>query len=248
MTRWKGRWWRCDRAFVIHIGTGAARWLRWPWARSLWARRHGARRRGSSLRRGTRQRPPSAGRTACPRGQLPVPPLPADKDAFGRALGRTSVAMCAVTDIGFAQSLVKKAGGGGRRGLRRGGRRRWTSRPSAPGNGKRSRCRREEPAAGKRRVHRQAAGGTGAPAGRPSGTGAQTAPAADRPDRVYKERSSRDAKSRRPQRKEAPGQRYENALPVKKGREAGSRPASKEEHSAARKRRDQLEMEVALFG
>ena len=35
-------------------------------------------------------------------------PFPADKDAFGRALGRTSVAMCAVTDIGFAQSLVKK--------------------------------------------------------------------------------------------------------------------------------------------
>ena len=35
-------------------------------------------------------------------------PFPADKDAFGRALGRTSVAMCAVTDIGFAQSLVRK--------------------------------------------------------------------------------------------------------------------------------------------
>ena len=47
---------------------------------------------------------------------------------------------------------------------------------------------------------------------------------ADRPDRVYKERSSRDAKSRRPQRKEAPGQRYENALPVKKGK--GSRKPS----------------------
>ena len=35
-------------------------------------------------------------------------PFPADKEDFGRALGRTSVAMCAVTDIGFAQSLVKK--------------------------------------------------------------------------------------------------------------------------------------------
>jgi len=35
-------------------------------------------------------------------------PFPADKETFGRALGRTSVAMCAVTDIGFAQSLVKK--------------------------------------------------------------------------------------------------------------------------------------------
>ena len=34
--------------------------------------------------------------------------VPADKDALGRALGRTSCAMCAVTDIGFAQSLVQK--------------------------------------------------------------------------------------------------------------------------------------------
>lgn len=42
------------------------------------------------------------------RGSCLCLPFPADKDAFGRALGRTSVAMCAVTDIGFAQSLVKK--------------------------------------------------------------------------------------------------------------------------------------------
>ena len=34
--------------------------------------------------------------------------IPADKDALGRALGRTSCAMCAVTDIGFAQSMVQK--------------------------------------------------------------------------------------------------------------------------------------------
>ena len=34
--------------------------------------------------------------------------LPVDKDALGRSLGRSSVAMCAVTDIGFAESLVKK--------------------------------------------------------------------------------------------------------------------------------------------
>ena len=34
--------------------------------------------------------------------------LPADKDALGRSLGRSSVAMCAVTDIGFAESLVRK--------------------------------------------------------------------------------------------------------------------------------------------
>ena len=34
--------------------------------------------------------------------------IPADKDSLGSALGRSSVAMCAVTDIGFAEALVKK--------------------------------------------------------------------------------------------------------------------------------------------
>ena len=34
--------------------------------------------------------------------------LPADKDALGRSLGRSSVAMCAVTDIGFAGAIAKK--------------------------------------------------------------------------------------------------------------------------------------------
>ena len=35
-------------------------------------------------------------------------PFPAGKDVFGRSLGRTSVAMCALTDIGFAEAIVKK--------------------------------------------------------------------------------------------------------------------------------------------
>lgn len=34
--------------------------------------------------------------------------VPADKDALGSCLGRTSVAMAAVTDIGFAEAIVKK--------------------------------------------------------------------------------------------------------------------------------------------
>ena len=34
--------------------------------------------------------------------------VPADKDALGRALGRSSVAMCAVTEIGLAGAIVKK--------------------------------------------------------------------------------------------------------------------------------------------
>ncbi len=34
--------------------------------------------------------------------------IPADKDDLGRSLGRSSVAMCAVTEIGFAGAIVKK--------------------------------------------------------------------------------------------------------------------------------------------
>ena len=34
--------------------------------------------------------------------------IPADKDALGRAVGRTSCAMLAVTDIGFAEAIAKK--------------------------------------------------------------------------------------------------------------------------------------------
>lgn len=41
-------------------------------------------------------------------GSCPLLTLPADKDDLGRALGRTSCAMCAVTDIGFAGALAKK--------------------------------------------------------------------------------------------------------------------------------------------
>ena len=35
-------------------------------------------------------------------------PIPAEKDDMGRVLGRTSCAMCAVTEIGFACAIVKK--------------------------------------------------------------------------------------------------------------------------------------------
>ncbi len=34
--------------------------------------------------------------------------VPADKESLGRCLGRTSVAMAAITDIGFAEAVVKK--------------------------------------------------------------------------------------------------------------------------------------------
>lgn len=41
-------------------------------------------------------------------GNCPLVPLAADKDQLGSCLGRTSVAMAAVTDIGFADAIVKK--------------------------------------------------------------------------------------------------------------------------------------------
>ena len=41
-------------------------------------------------------------------GQCLLTRIPADKDALGRAVGRTSCAMLAVTDIGFAEAIAKK--------------------------------------------------------------------------------------------------------------------------------------------
>lgn len=45
-------------------------------------------------------------------GNCPCLTIPADKDDLGRALGRTSCAMCAVTDVGFAAALAKKLAAG----------------------------------------------------------------------------------------------------------------------------------------
>lgn len=153
-------------------------------------------------------------------------PFPADKEDFGRALGRTSVAMCAVTDIGFAQSLVKKLA---------------AAEPEIYGaaaealdlKAKRARERKEEQLQheknlrqGRHRVH-------GGKPPEPPHEAAEASPPEEtarpvrrerpegRPDRVYKERSGRPPRDKRPAKKEAPGARYENARPVKKGK--GSR-------------------------
>ena len=93
----------CAGARLRHRHTGAcgcsarARRSAWQWRRARAAVSAGSR--ASSVRRAY-----SCGRA----GSCLCLPFPADKEDFGRALGRTSVAMCAVTDIGFAQSLVKK--------------------------------------------------------------------------------------------------------------------------------------------
>lgn len=153
-------------------------------------------------------------------------PFPADKETFGRALGRTSVAMCAVTDIGFAQSLVKKLA---------------AAEPEIYGaaaealdlKAKRARERKEEQLQheknlrqGRHRVH-------GGKPPEPPREAAEASPPEEtarpvrrerpegRRDRAYKERSGRPPRDKRPAKKEAPGARYENARPVKKGK--GSR-------------------------
>ena len=152
--------------------------------------------------------------------------------SFGRALGRTCVAMCAVTDIGFAQSLVKKLA---------------AVEPAVYGaaaealdlKAKRARERKEEQLQheknlrqGRHRVHGgkppeppHASPEPPAPEHRPPAPEHRRPPRREypegRPDRVYKERSGRPPRDKRPAKKEAPGARYENARPVKKGK--GSR-------------------------
>ena len=140
-------------------------------------------------------------------------PFPADKETFGRALGRTSVAMCAVTDIGFAQSLVKKLA---------------AAEPEIYGaaaealdlKAKRARERKEEQLQheknlrqGKKRVHGEAA---------PQPEAATPTP----PARPMEKRPSRPnsvkRRQERPKRRtEPPSQRFAGSLPVKKGK--GSR-------------------------
>ncbi|MBQ7713923.1 MAG: ribosomal L7Ae/L30e/S12e/Gadd45 family protein [Oscillospiraceae bacterium] len=41
-------------------------------------------------------------------GQCLLARIPADKDALGRAVGRASCAMLAVTDVGFAEAVAKR--------------------------------------------------------------------------------------------------------------------------------------------
>ena len=223
----------CDRAFVIHFwvwrcGAGAVAVGEEPVgaaarakkARVIFTARDAA---ASSVRRAY-----SFGRA----GSCLCLPFPADKEAFGRALGRTSVAMCAVTDIGLRPVAGEKAGGGGAGDLRRGGGGAGPEGQAGQGTEGGAATAREEPAAGQApRSRRQAAGAAPRVSGA-SGTEARR-PAPEhrrpprreypegRPDRVYKERSGRPPRDKRPAKKEAPGARYENARPVKKGK--GSR-------------------------
>lgn len=176
--------------------------------------------------------------------------LPADKDTLGRALGRSSCAMCAVTDIGFAQSLVAK--------LAIDDPLHYAAAAEALAiKARRARERRDEQLQheknlrqGRHRVHDAPPPPPPAPERPPKRSAPDRAmplrpeerPGGRRPQPPREPR--RDAPPHQPQHREAPtrgGQperpwgRYENALPVKKGK--GSKQGDRK-HSAPPRRRD----------
>lgn len=139
--------------------------------------------------------------------------LPAGKDTLGRSLGRSSVAMCAVTDIGFAESLVKKLAALDSETYQ-------DAADTLAIKARRARERKEEQLRheknlrqGKKRVHAEKpAEPEPAPPARP---------AAKRPSRP----SSARRRAERPKRRmEPPDRRFAGSLPVKKGK--GSRKPS----------------------
>lgn len=160
-------------------------------------------------------------------------PFPAGKDTFGRALGRTSVAMCAITDIGFAQSMVKKLAAADAE-----------TYAAAAGaldiKARRARERRDEQLQheknlrrGKHRDHGGKPPEIPAPPEMPDTHRRERTE--KRSDRVYKERS-RPSGGRRPAAGEIPDRRYENARPVKKGKGSRKKPGIGE--NTVRRRRD----------
>lgn len=168
--------------------------------------------------------------------------IPADKDELGRALGRTSCAMCAVTDIGFAQSLVAKLAADDP----------LHYAPAAEAlaiKARRARERKEEKLRheknlrqGKRRVHDAPPPPPEEPPERPAhhpaGTGLPPRSPQRRPDRPYGQRPPRGEgrpKAARSAKAEPHQSRYENALPVKKGK--GSKQGDRK-HGAPPRRRD----------
>ena len=141
--------------------------------------------------------------------------LPAGKDTLGRSLGRTSVAMCAVTDIGFAQSLVQK--------LAVLDAAYQDAADTLAVKARRARERKEEQLRheknlrqGKKRVHAEKPAEPETPAATPP-----VRPMEKRPSRP----NSVKRRQERPKRRtEPPDRRFAGSLPVKKGK--GSRKPS----------------------
>lgn len=137
--------------------------------------------------------------------------LPADKDALGRSLGRSSVAMCAVTDIGFAQSLVQKLAALDSETYQ-------DAADTLAVKARRARERKEEQLRheknlrqGKKRVHAE----------KPAEPEPAPPPARPVEKRPSRPNSAKRRQERPKRRTEPPGQRFAGSLPVKKGK--GSR-------------------------
>ena len=143
--------------------------------------------------------------------------IPETKDDLGRALGRTSVAMCAVTDIGFACAVAEK--------LSRLDEARYVPALSAlQVKAQRARQRRQEQEAheknvrtGKKKAVKAPEAKTAPPekkAAAKVGAGGSPRP----PRQTEKQRQQAREKRRRTAEKEASRDRYARSRPVKKGK------------------------------
>lgn len=134
--------------------------------------------------------------------------IPAEKAALGRALGRTSCAMCAVTDIGFAGAIAKKlaAMDGGKYGA---------AAAQLDVKAQRAMERRAEQARheknlrqGKRRIHSD----------KPPETEHPPEEKAAKPPRSGEKRPYRKSGSPPKKRTQRPEERFAGSLPVKRGK------------------------------
>ncbi len=145
--------------------------------------------------------------------------IPADKDALGRALGRTSVAMCAVTDIGFAGAIAKKLAA-------MDGEKYGAAAAQLDVKAQRAMERRAEQARheknlrqGKHRVHSDKPPETEHPP--------EERPHADKPPRSGEKRPRRKSGSPQKKRTQRPEERFAGSLPVKRGKGSSRKQSGK---------------------
>ena len=141
----------------------------------------------------------------------------ADKDALGRAVGRSSCAMLAVTDIGFAEAIAKKLAEGDERFAETAEKLAAERRREAEAHEKNVRTGKKRPAkkaaeageAESKRTEKRPALRAAAGAGGKRPTGAQSRGDAKKPSREERKRSAVKAAARA---------RYADSRPVKRGK------------------------------
>ena len=196
----------------------------WPSARSRPARRRGARdARLILVAADAAENSVRRVRHFADAGQCLWCRIGADKDALGRAVGRSSCAMLAVTDIGFAEAIAKKLAEGDERftetaeKLAVKARRAAERRREAEAHEKNVRTGKKRPAkkaaeageAESKRTEKRPALRVAAGAGGKRPTGAQSRGDAKKPSREERKRSAVKAAARA---------RYADSRPVKRGK------------------------------